>query len=848
MVFSAAETGRDRGREDRNPGMAFEYSIEACRRLKSRFLECRLRRPFRSRRYDAGDPLEFEVTPVDAAGEPCRVRMTVEKFVGGGFAGQVYKVRIIGADGTLGETLPAGETFALKVLVPPSGFALFFRNILYLIGFQGAFQPQVNPVAARAGAIWQKFIRRAAAVRLGDESCVNDVHGTFVDSRLGSCGEISDWIEGRTWRLEVDDRVDLLVRWKRGKPVDSSKLGSPEFRAKREFMAAFVQLLNEVGAYEFARQYYWATWKSQPNCLKRSSTEDQPAEGLTAVDFRAGLALLPFLPMSPGDFILILKGLARGSLVQFDRGDTEKLKSFVTGHASEFAGMEPLLDELERTERIYRGSLIDVTHNHVRLLFSRPLWRQILDSAITGWRVRGFVDETHERSLRGKTFRTLLFAVLGLVPILGGVVRKAWGRTDYRSHYKSLLSSPRYLRRAIRGKMAEATIAWHRDGRVTEKKANRVASSLPAFVVHLLASILPVSLHKMLTDFAYLRDRLYHYTVRPVRLYFDAGLREDWLRDMVQEGQRKRIVSGEDAKVILSQVDEPFIQKYLKSLAVHVCTVPVTQIVSVLVAVGFVLTHPEMPRAQSWAIGLGIVALFQVVPISPGSLTRGLYVVYLVIRERNFKDYNIAVFLGFFKYVGYLAFPIQMAHRYPTLARFMAAHWATDAVHVVPVFGESGALLEHKVFGWFYNVPLTLRGRMQRRAEVRSRYRPRRWHLLPVALAGACALWAVEQFLGRSADQPATLREMWWCLLIVPLAGGSLYTLLAGGSAFGKRIAGAALCGFVTGVVFSALSYALAGWSLSPGELAAGTLWRVFILTVIAPIGAILTEVLLPEP
>jgi len=70
-------------------------------------------------------------------------------------------------------------------------------------------------------------------------------------------------------------------------------------------------------------------------------------------------------------------------------------------------------------------------------------------------------------------------------------------------------------------------------------------------------------------------------------------------------------------------------------------------------------------------------------------------VLYLVIRERNIKDYNIALVLAFFKYVGYLAFPIQMAYRYPVLARFMAVHWATSAVHIVPVFGESGALLEH---------------------------------------------------------------------------------------------------------------------------------------------------------
>ena len=103
------------------------------------------------------------------------------------------------------------------------------------------------------------------------------------------------------------------------------------------------------------------------------------------------------------------------------------------------------------------------------------------------------------------------------------------------------------------------------------------------------------------------------------------------------------------------------------------------------------------------------VVLFQIIPVSPGSLARGLYAVGIAIYDRSFKDYNIAVFLSFFKYIGYLGFPIQMTYHYPALARFMASHWATEAVHIVPVFGERGALLEHWVFCIFYNWPLTIR-------------------------------------------------------------------------------------------------------------------------------------------
>ncbi|GAI08361.1 unnamed protein product, partial [marine sediment metagenome] len=200
---------------------------------------------------------------------------------------------------------------------------------------------------------------------------------------------------------------------------------------------------------------------------------------------------------------------------------------------------------------------------------------------------------------------------------------------------------------------------------------------------------------RFLTDSEFRKNKLVYIFVRPFRLYFNPEQREQWLREMVSGGQNKHMLSNEDAQVILSQVKEPFIQKYLKSLAVHICTLPVTQIVSVLVAWVYARMHPELSAAQTAVAVAAILVLFQITPISPGSLVRGFYVLYLVIKERNFKDYNIVVFLGFFKYIGYLAFPIQMTHHYPVLARFMAAHWATEVVHIVPVFGERGALLEH---------------------------------------------------------------------------------------------------------------------------------------------------------
>jgi len=866
-------------------------------------------------RFEPGQELSYAVQAVGQEAE-ARVSLTVDRFVGGGFAGQVYRVTIKAVEGDAVTGLDVGTSCAMKIMIPPSRFSKLFRDALYWIGFQGPFQLQVNPTAARAGALWQKFIRRAAQLRFGDEASVVDIHATFVDQQLGSCGELSEWVEGRTWLLEVDDRLDLLARWCRGKAVNEALLSSYEYRAKHAFMHRFVELLHDMGAHEFARQYEWSTCKSQPNCLKRKDSGDDPNQGLTAVDFRAGLVLLPYLPMSPGDFKLIGKGVARGSLVQFDRGNLDTLKSFMESHAQAFSDMQEQFVELQAAEEIYRNSLPDVTHNGLRLLYSDTLLPTIVDSAVTGWRVRNLLDDSGETKLRQSCTKTFLFCLLGMIPFLGRGLRKCMGRADWRKHYQAILSSGTYLKKALHAKAIENIIKWHRAGRVTATRARHLAEHTPAYLCHLPLSLLPAGLHHLLTDAAYAKARLSDLCIRPLRLYFNGPLREQWLRDMVAEGQNKHMLTDEDAQTILEQINEPFIQKYLKSLAVHVCTLPVTQVVSVAVALWYKVSN-QLTWSEAWGQMLLILAAFQVVPISPGSICRGLYVLYLVIRERNFKDYNIAVFLGFFKYVGYLAFPIQMTHHYPALARFMAGHWATEAVHIVPVFGERGALLEHWVFNLFYNWPLTIRKRMHQRAQIRAQQKPRYWHVLACSLLMGATLgfadklwrdktkilsvsvltsvdkaalgdteqlsapeWAdrlklakpERRFMLKMANRAGfdkteqvpmpgmmeriglnktghlpSLKDMWWLIIGVGLAGGALVTLGCRGATLGQRIISSTLAGVLSAGAYTYATVAIAASAqIPPDHLWAVGIWRVFLLVILAVIGTMITEIQLP--
>jgi len=633
--------------------------------------------PHKPERYDPGDRFSVDLTGVIPARQG-RATLEVEKFVGGGFAGQVYRVRLLQLEAPGGplEGLVEGGTYAVKIIVPPSAFALLFRNTLYWLAYQGPFSAQVSENAARSGVLWQKMIRRAARIHLGDEAAVVDTYATFFDSNIDSYAEINEWVEGRTWVYEMEDRlIGRQRRVRRDGRILEEGGGSREYLEKRSFMIRFVRMLHDLGAPEFARQYEWWTMKSQPNVLRRNVD----GEGrLTAIDFRAGLALLPILPMSPADFGLIWKGLRRGDLVQFDRGSVEQLEEFCRENRDSFADLQPALEELKTRDLAYRRSLPDLTHHHFRLFSDKELRHEVRDGLVEGWRVRGQLDDDHAEKLSLSGWRFTLCLLAGLIPFLGRLLRRAWGSDLYRRHLGQMVGSFGYLRRRLRAGRAARLISWQRAGRGNDQRLERLVDRpLRFYIQRFLLGWLPASWHRFFTEPAYAWDRL---------------------------------KSGEEADQIRASAKDPFIQKYLKCVAVHICTVPVTQVVAVLLAVWAWLRF-----GSSWQEGMayagGVLLFFQATPISPGSLVRGFYVLYLMIRERNWHNYRVAVFVSFWHYVGYLGFPLQMVTEYPSLARFMAGNWSTGMVRIIPVFGERGALMEHWIYDLFFNLPITL-GRM----------------------------------------------------------------------------------------------------------------------------------------
>ncbi|MGA2531826.1 MAG: hypothetical protein ABSG19_02200 [Candidatus Aminicenantales bacterium] len=848
--------------------MAETHSPETIRALEADFSGRKLERPIRSSRYEPGTVLDYEVCGVIPDGR-AKARFEVEKYAGGGYAGQVYRVKLLTLEPIEGRVggLEAGRSYALKILVPVSGLGRRIRNLFYGAGFQAPFSLQSLAAAGRAQALWQKFIRRAAKIEFGAEEAVVDIHATLLDRTLGSYGEVSEWVDGRMWRLEVDDDLDARRRRRPGDPETAA--GSPEYRTKRAFMDRLVGLLREIGAEELARQYEWWSLKSQPNAMKRTRSDPDPRAGLVAVDFRAGMALLPFLPECPADVKLIFRGIRRGRLVQFDKGDVRKLETYVEAHAPDFADMREALPALKREDGSYRDSLFDVTYHHVRL-FGARLRRSIMAGFRESWHVRNLTDDTAAARLDKSGVLSLLFFLLGLAPLATPVLllfawpgRTWWqypvwalplfapfmqrltGRADLRAHYRRMLRSPSYFGRAVRARIDEALIRWVRSGRVSGPRALLIAARPWRYFLHLPLSVLPAGLHRFLTDKAVFKAGLARVFIRPFKLYFNAGEREKWLRDMIAAGERNGMLTPEEAAHINGQIKEPFIQKYLKSLAIHLLLMPTTHVVALIVAFFYVRLHPELTWQQATLATGVIFGIFQIIPISPGSLARGIYTSSLILRERNFKDYSIAFGLSFFKYIGYLAFPIQMAYRYPDLARFMAGHWATSAVHIVPVFGEKGAWLEHFVFDAFYNFPLTIQRRVRRRADARRGHAPRFIQAPLLALAGAALLAGLDFAWFRSSGAVPALKNVWWIALWVPAFVAALAARWAGGLALLRRILLGTASGAAAGILYALANTflpALYGAAGDPGGLVVKTLWHVFLFTLVAAAGAIVAE------
>ena len=316
-----------------------------------------------------------------------------------------------------------------------------------------------------------------------------------------SCGELSEWVDGRMWRFEVDDDLDARRAWKPGRPDDGA--GSPEYRTKRAFMDRLVRLMRRMGAVELARQYEWWSLKSQPNAMKRTASDPDPegrprGRGFPGRDGAdAGDAAVP------GRYQARLPGArAAAGSSSSTRAISKSSKNSSPRIPSAFADMAAALDELKREDRAYRDSLIDITYHHVRL-FGRRL-RRVDHGRLPRKLAHPKYDRRADRrhglkkaaSSRLSSFfwpflalaTPLLFVFawpgpvwwkypLWLAPARSGAVPPATlGPGGSAPPLRQDADKPGYFLRAGRARIAEALIRWHRAGRVSDERALKIAA------------------------------------------------------------------------------------------------------------------------------------------------------------------------------------------------------------------------------------------------------------------------------------------------------------------------------------------------------------------------------------
>ncbi|MBW1893838.1 MAG: hypothetical protein JRI91_09115, partial [Deltaproteobacteria bacterium] len=77
--------------------MKEEYSVSICRDLEAKAGQYSLHRPMRIERYEKGTKLKYRIKSVGGRGRG-NVSLVIDKFIGSGFAGQLYRVKIIDID------------------------------------------------------------------------------------------------------------------------------------------------------------------------------------------------------------------------------------------------------------------------------------------------------------------------------------------------------------------------------------------------------------------------------------------------------------------------------------------------------------------------------------------------------------------------------------------------------------------------------------------------------------------------------------------------------------------------------------------------------------------------------
>jgi hypothetical protein len=424
------------------------------------------------RRYYHGEQITAVIQGLDGRHLQA-TRFTITHSPGSGFAGQVY----------CAQPEDGGSPVAIKLLRPATRWKEQFRDTLFQLSFQTTFAPRLCEEAVRAGLIWQALLRLGAEIEWGTATAVVQPLGYYWDDELRSFAEIHEWVNGRAVRYSPDEQ---LVR----RLFDPTiALPACEMRRQRCFMASISQLCIHMGAMGLARQYEWYTFVSQANVLRRLEPVATQSE-FVGVDFRPGLAVPFFLPLSPHHARIIGRGLRRGVLAHFDEVDLVQLDRYITQHADQFASVAHLITQLKEDEVIYRSGLPDLWHHPTHLG-----QREVRMAVTATWQKLNLISEDEAQKQLEKPLKFHLYFLFVQLPLVGHFLMRWWGNGVYRQHWQRIVSERAYRQEVTAVIRARDLVEWQEEGRVVTAVMPTLAQSLPRYWWHkLILSWLPAPL------------------------------------------------------------------------------------------------------------------------------------------------------------------------------------------------------------------------------------------------------------------------------------------------------------------------------------------------------------------
>lgn len=648
--------------------------------------------------YFSGERVTGEVFAPDGSGLGKKA-FVIREYAGSGFAGQVYRARLEGE--ITGRMHSEKDQFvALKVLKPRNRWKRVFRDALFGVCFQTSYAARLREPAVRVGLLWQSLLYHGANLTYRAGEALIQPLGYFWDSGLASFVEVHPWITGRQARYAPDESLA---------GVQGS---TTEMTRQKLFMDFLVRLCAEAGAIGLGRQYAWDTMVSQANVLVRAAP--RPAESeFVGVDWRQGLAVPFFMPLSPGHLKIILRGLRRGEWVYFDAVDLPRLEAFSRRLRAGCSVCEDLSAHILKQDEKYRSGLADLWRRGPAFFGDRTVRRAVELAAVEDWRRLGRVSPGMCERLMGNDRLRRWFWYLGFLPVLGAGLQHWLGNENYRRHVGQYLFDGGYRRAVWKRQKVLNLVGWFEDGRMSETRLGKLAISNWRYTLEwLFLSWLPARVHILMTDREAQRVLLFSLMVHPVLLMFDQTYRQTWLVQTVQKQAEDGRVGESERMQALEQVSQVQVTGFGRdagfTVALEILAKP---FYALLIAYG-------LTSGNFWPFALAAFG-----PVPPSGLARFLYASIKllwnlpgILRARDWKFFwalGLGLVVAPWRFLGNLFAPLELFSYAPQLSQILADSFVARLVHLVPVYGGRGLLLEYWAFRIVYSLPLALHHRIQ---------------------------------------------------------------------------------------------------------------------------------------